>query len=58
MSLHERVKALEQSALQGDGMRVIVVPDPAHGDEEVAKYREETGYRGIVVCMDEADARL
>lgn len=58
MSLHERVKALEQSTLQGDPIRVIVVPDQADTTEAIAKYRDETGYRGMVVCLDETDARL
>lgn len=39
-------------------MRVIVVPDTANRGEEIAKYRDDTGYRGIVVCLDETDARL
>lgn len=58
MNLRERVRALEQVLEPQEAYRVIFVAGDAEQAVEIARYREETGYRGHVVCMDEADARL
>jgi hypothetical protein len=57
-SLTERIARLEQQRVQGDPMRVICVDEHADWDEAIKRYRQETGYRGIVVAMDEVDMAL
>lgn len=57
-SLTDRVARLEERRIQQDPMRVICVDDQADRDEAVKRYREEAGYRGIVVAMDEVDRAL
>jgi hypothetical protein len=37
---------------------VIFVADGADQTAEIARYREEAGYRGRIVFMDETDAKL
>jgi hypothetical protein len=56
--LRERVRALEQVLEPQEAYRLIFVADDADQAVEIARYREENGYRGRVVCMDETDARL
>jgi len=58
MNLRERVRALEQVLEPQEAYRVIFIAAGADETIEIAKYRDETGYRGHVVCMDETDARL
>lgn len=57
-SLTDRVARLEGRRIQQDPLRVICVDEHADRDETVQRYRHETGYRGIVVAMDEADLAL
>ena len=57
-SLTDRVARLEGRRIQQDPMRVICVDEQADRDEAVKRYQQETGYRGIVVAMDEVDAAL
>lgn len=58
MNLRERVRALEQVLDPQEAYRLLFVADDADQPVEIARYREKTGYRGHVVCMDETDARL
>ena len=58
MNLRERVRALEQALDPDEAYRLLFVADGADQAKETARYREETGYRGHVVCMDESDAKL
>jgi len=58
MNLRERLRALEQVLEPQEAYRVIFVADGVDQAAETARYREETGYRGHVVCMDESDAKL
>lgn len=58
MDLRERLRALEHALGPQEAYRVIFVADGADQAKETARYREETGYQGMVICMDEADARL
>lgn len=58
MNLRERLRALERVLEPTEAYRVIFVAGGADQAAETARYREETGYRGMVICMDETDARL
>lgn len=58
MNLRERLHALEQALDPQEAYRVIFVADGADQAAAIERYREETGYRGHVVCMDEADTKL
>lgn len=58
MNLRERLRALEQVLEPTEAYRVIFVVAGADQVAETARYREQTGYRGMVICMDETDARL
>lgn len=62
MNLRERLGALEQVLEQvleqQEAYRLIFVADGADQAAEIARYREETGYRGHVVCIDETDQKL
>jgi len=58
MNLRERLRALEQILEPQEAYRVVFVADGADHAAEIARYREETGYGGHVVCMDESDAKL
>jgi len=58
MNLRERLRALEQVLEPQEAYRVIFVADGVDQAAETARYREETGYRGHVVCMSESDAKL
>lgn len=58
MNLRERLRALEQVLEPAEGYRLLYVGDGADQEAEITRYREETGYRGQVVCIDETDARL
>lgn len=58
MNLRERLRALEQILEPEEAYRVIFVAEGADQAAETVRYREETGYRGMVICMDETDARL
>jgi hypothetical protein len=57
-SLAERLAKLEERMGQKDPMLAICVDEHADRDEAIKRYRQETGYRGIVVAMDEADMAL
>lgn len=57
-SLTDRLAKLEARLVQQDPMRVIDLAEHADYDETVKRYRQETGYRGIVVAMSEADRAL
>ena len=57
-NLNERVRQLEDRLGQQDPMRVICMDEHADPAEVMKRYRQETGYRGIVVAMDEADLAL
>jgi len=58
MNLRERLRALEQVLEPEEAYRVIFVADGADQAAEIARYREEAGYCGHVICMDESDAKL
>jgi len=58
MNLRERLRALEQVLEPHEAYRVIFVAEGADQAKETARYREETGYQGTVICMDETDAQL
>lgn len=58
MNLRERLRALEHTLEPQEAYRVIFIADGADQAVETARYREETGYRGMVICIDETDARL
>ena len=58
MNLRERVRAMEKVLAPEEAYRLIFVADGADQEAEIARYRDETGYRGMVICMDETDARL
>lgn len=58
MKLRERVRALEQELAAEEPWRLVFVANGADREAAVERYRETTGYQGMVVCMDEADARL
>lgn len=57
-SLIERLAKLEERMGQQDPMRSICVDELTDRGEAVQRYRQETGYRGIVVAMDEVDMAL
>lgn len=57
-SLTERLARLEERMGQQDPVRVICVDEQTDFGEAVKRYRQETGYRGIVVPMDEVDMAL
>ena len=57
-SLTDRLAKLEERMGQQDPVRAICVDEHADRDEAVQRYRQETGYRGIVVAMDEVDMAL
>lgn len=58
MTIKNRLLLLERAIGRLDVFRVIFVANDA--DKEMARdrYREETGYRGIIVVMDETDHEL
>ena len=58
MNLRDRLRALEHALEPQEAYRVIFVADGADQVAETARYREETGYQGMVICMDETDAQL
>lgn len=58
MNLRERVRAMEQALDPDEAYRLLFVADGADQEAEIARYRQETGYRGTVICMDETDVRL
>jgi len=58
MNLRERVRAMERVLAPEEAYRLIFVADGADQAKETARYREETGYQGMVICMDETDAQL
>ena len=58
MRLLERMAKLEKVLGTLDTFRVIYVADGADKTAARDRYREETGYRGIIVVMDEADRAL
>lgn len=58
MNLRERLRALEQVLQPSEAYRVIFVAEGVDQAAEIARYRAETGYQGMVICMDETDARL
>lgn len=57
-SLTDRLAKLEERMGQQDPVRVVCVDEHADRDEAMKRYRQETGYRGIVVAMDEVDMAL
>lgn len=57
-SLAERLAKLEERMGQQDPMRAICVDEHADQGEAIKRYRQEIGYRGIVVVMDEVDMAL
>lgn len=57
-SLTDRLAKLEERMEQQEPMRVICVDEHADRGEALKRYRQETGYRGIVVAMDEVDMAL
>lgn len=57
-SLTDRLAKLEERMGQQDPMRVICVDEGADREEALKRYRQETGYRGIVVALDETDRAL
>lgn len=58
MNLRDRLRALEQVLQPSEAYRVIFVANGADQAAEIARYRLATDYQGMVICMDEADARL
>jgi DNA integrity scanning protein DisA with diadenylate cyclase activity len=58
MNLRERLRALERTLEPQSAYLVIFVADVADQAAETARYRLETDYQGMVICMDETDARL
>lgn len=58
MNLRERVRALERVLQPDEAYRLLFAADGADQVAEIAKYREQTGYQGPVICLDETDARL
>lgn len=57
-SLIDRLAKLEERLGRPDPMRVINVDEHADRDEALENYRQRTGYRGIVVVLDEQDMAL
>lgn len=57
-SLTDRVARLEGRRVQQDPLRVIYIAENADRGDAAQRYRQETGYRGIVVAMDEVDCGL
>ena len=57
-SLTDRLAKLEERMGHQDPMRVICVDERADYGETEKRYRQDTGYRGIVVPMDEVDMAL
>lgn len=57
MNLRDRLRTLEQGLDPQEAYRVIFVADGADQTAEIARYREEAGYRGRIVFMDETDAK-
>jgi len=58
MKLRDRVRALEQIMSPEEAYRLLFIADDADEAAEIARYRETTGYRGPVICINETDARL
>lgn len=58
MNIRDRVRALERVLQPEDAYRLVFVPQGTDQAAEIARYRERTGYRGPVICIDETDARL
>ena len=58
MRLRERVRALEGELGVHEAYRLLFVDNGADQEAEMARYREQTGYMGPIICIDEADAKL
>lgn len=58
MTIKRRLSELERAAREADGLRAIQLPQGVPTAEAIEQYRRETGYRGIIVPMDEADLAL
>lgn len=58
MTLKRRLSALEKILNLADVLRTVCAGDGDDIDAVLAQYRRETGYRGIIVAMDEADMAL
>lgn len=58
MRLRARLNQLERSAHGAEPFRVVNVPDGTEQDAAREQYRQETGYRGAIVILDETDRAL
>jgi hypothetical protein len=58
MTLKNRLRLLEKIVGRLDVFRVIFVSNDADKEAARDRYREETGYRGLIVVMDETDRAL
>jgi DnaJ-domain-containing protein 1 len=58
MTLKSRLSELERIAHQAEPFRVVNVPNGADQDAAREQYRQETGYRGAIVILDETDRAL
>lgn len=58
MTIKRRLDELERAAREADGIRAILLPEGLDHDQAREQHRRETGFRGIIVPMDEADLAL
>lgn len=54
----DRLAKLEERLGRRDVFRVICVDEQQDRDEALKRYRQETGYHGVLVAMNEVDRAL